>query len=56
MFSISAYVAGISLTAISAQTLTMIAGILAGSAGIVWFLRTKNREGYDSLETHTSQL
>lgn len=64
MFSISAYLAGISLTAISAQTLTLIAGLLAGSSGIVWLLRYKKHASYAQdegvnnldLEIHKSKV
>jgi MFS family permease len=44
MFSISSYIAGISLTMISAPTLTLVAGLLAGSSGVVWFLRSGKRD------------
>ncbi len=42
MFSISSYIAGISLTVISAQLLALIAGMLSSVAGIVWFFRTRH--------------
>lgn len=39
MFGLSSYVAGEAMVIISPETLTVISGILAGSAGIVWFIR-----------------
>lgn len=44
MFSISSFIAGVSLTVISAETLTLLAGILAGASGLVWFLRSGKHE------------
>ena len=41
VFGLSSYFAGVSLNYISAQLLTLIAGILASSSGVVWFLRNK---------------
>ncbi len=41
MFSISSYLAGFALTKYSAPSVTFVAGLLAGLAGIVWFLRTR---------------
>jgi len=41
VFGLSSYFAGVSLNYISAQLLTLIAGILASTSGIVWFLREK---------------
>lgn len=40
VFSLSGYLAGVSLNFISAQLLTVISGLLAGSSGAVWFLRS----------------
>ncbi len=39
VFGLSSYFAGVSLNYISAQLLTVIAGLLASSSGLVWFLR-----------------
>ena len=39
MFGISSYIAGESMVWISPETLTVISGLLAGSAGVVWFIR-----------------
>jgi MFS family permease len=50
IFSVSSYVSGISLTMISAQTLTLVAGLLAGSAGLVWFFRS-GKKGFAELDT-----
>lgn len=44
VFGLSSYFAGVSLNYISAQLLTLIAGILASSSGVVWFLREKKKE------------
>lgn len=41
VFGLSSYFAGVSLNYISAQLLTLIAGILASSSGVVWFLRNR---------------
>ena len=49
MFSISGYAAGLSLTMISAETLTLAAGLLAGSSGIVWFVRSR-LEGHGAVD------
>jgi MFS family permease len=43
MFSLSSYAASLAIYGISAQTLTVLSGLLAGSAGIVWFIREKPR-------------
>ena len=39
MFGISSYIAGESMVWMSPETLTVISGLLAGSAGVVWFIR-----------------
>lgn len=44
IFSFSAYLAGVSLNHISAQALTVISGLLAGSSGVIWFLRQKRED------------
>ena len=51
IFSLSSYLASLAIYGISAQTLTVISGILSASAGIVWFLRERksNSATYDSL-------
>ncbi len=41
IFSFSSYFAGLSLNYISAQLLTALSGLLAGSSGIIWFLRQR---------------
>ncbi len=41
VFSLSNLAAGYSLTVISAQLLTTLSGLLAGSSGLIWFLRQK---------------
>ena len=43
MFSLSSYLASLAIYGISPQMLTVISGLLAGSAGIVWFIREKPR-------------
>ncbi|MFV0388583.1 MAG: MFS transporter [Pyrinomonadaceae bacterium] len=42
MFSISGYAAGILLSNYSTVVVGILAGLLAGSTGLVWLLRTKN--------------
>lgn len=44
IFSFSAYFAGVSLNHISAPALTAISGLLAGSSGLIWFLRQKEAD------------
>lgn len=41
MFSLSSYFASLAVYEISPQMLTAISGLLAGSSGVVWFLRQK---------------
>ncbi len=41
VFSLSNLAAGYSLNVISAQLLTTLSGLLAGSSGLIWFLRQK---------------
>ncbi len=41
IFSFSSYLAGLSLNYVSAQLLTIVSGLLAGSSGLIWFLRQK---------------
>lgn len=43
VFGLSSYFAGVSLNHISAQMLNLIAGILASTSGVVWFLREKTK-------------
>jgi MFS family permease len=43
MFGLSSYFASLAIYEITPQTLTIISGLLAGSAGIVWFMRTEKR-------------
>jgi MFS family permease len=43
IFSLSSYFASLAMYGISAQTLTVISGILSASAGVVWFLRERNQ-------------
>lgn len=44
MFSISTYLATVSLRHISAPSLTVISGLLAGTSGIIWFLRNRKHD------------
>jgi MFS family permease len=41
MFSISSYLSSLAMYQISPQTLTVISGLLAGTAGLVWFVRER---------------
>ena len=41
MFSLSSYLSSLAIYEITPQTLTIISGLLAGTAGIVWFVRQK---------------
>ena len=41
MFGISSWAASLLIYGISPQVLTIFSGLLAGSAGIVWFIREK---------------
>lgn len=50
IFSFSSYLAGVSLSFISAQMLTIISGLLAASSGLVWFLRQKEKISKFELE------
>ena len=56
MFSVSSYLAGVSLTMISAQMLTLIAGLLASGAGVVWFMRSKKPEDYGAISAAAEPL
>lgn len=47
VFSFSSYFAGLSLNYISAPLLTALSGLLAGSSGIIWFLRQKDATHFD---------
>ncbi|CAN5454084.1 MFS transporter [soil metagenome] len=40
MFGLSSYAASLAIYGISPQTLTIISGLLAGTSGVVWFIRT----------------
>lgn len=44
MFGLSSWISSALVYGVSAQTLTIFSGLLAGSAGIVWFIREKDRE------------
>lgn len=44
MFGISSYVASMTMYYISPQLLTAISGLMSASAGVVWFLREKDRK------------
>lgn len=52
MFGLSSYGSGLAVYLISAEMLTLISGLLAGSAGVVWFIRERdnrfNDEGQSS--------
>lgn len=50
MFGLSSWAASLLIYGVSAQVLTVFSGILAGSAGIVWFIREK-KSGVESLES-----
>lgn len=43
MFSLSGYLAGISIYQITPQTLAIISGLLSASAGVLWFLRASKQ-------------
>ena len=43
MFGLSSWASSALVYGISAQTLTVLSGLLAGSAGIVWFVRERGR-------------
>ena len=43
MFGLSSWVSSLMIYGISAQVLTVLSGLLAGSAGIVWFIRERGR-------------
>jgi MFS family permease len=43
-FSLSSFLAGISLYVISPQMLMVLSGLLSASAGVVWFIRMRSRE------------
>ena len=45
MFGLSSWAASLLIYEISPQMLTIISGILAGTAGIVWFVREKKTAG-----------
>jgi hypothetical protein len=44
MFSLSSYLGSLAIYEISPQMLTVISGLLAGTAGLVWFARTDDSE------------
>ncbi len=44
MFGLSSWLASALVYGVSAQALTVISGILAGSSGIVWFIRERGRQ------------
>lgn len=50
IFGFSSYFASLAVYGISAQTLTVISGILSASAGIVWFMRERKPESNLRLE------
>lgn len=57
MFSISSYLAGLALLKFTAPQLTVVSGILAGMAGLVWFLRTRGPGGVgDTAEGETEPV
>jgi MFS family permease len=43
MFGVSSWVSSALVYGVSAQTLTIFSGLLAGSAGIVWFIREREK-------------
>ena len=54
MYGLTTYLASLAVYAISPQTLTVISGLLAGSAGVVWFLRTRPSSGGPEIEMLTA--
>ena len=54
MYGLTTYLASLAVYAISPQTLTVISGLLAGSAGVVWFLRTRPSSGGPEVEMLTA--
>jgi Na+/melibiose symporter-like transporter len=50
IFGLSSYLASLAVYGMSAQTLTIISGILSASAGIVWFLRERNQNSRFKLQ------
>jgi MFS family permease len=46
MFGLSTYLASLAIYVITPQTLTVISGLLAGTAGIVWFVRNRTEERF----------
>ncbi len=56
MFSFASFLAGVSLTIISAEAATAIAGLIASGAGIVWFVRSRNPDNYGQLSPNSDEL
>jgi hypothetical protein len=44
MFSLSSYLSSLAMYQITPQLLTVISGLLAGTAGVVWFARERKSE------------
>lgn len=53
MFGMSSYFAGLSMSVISPQTLTLISGLVAASSGVLWFIREGTKE--PSIGSHISE-
>lgn len=49
-YSLSSFLAGISLYVISPQMLMVLSGLLSGSAGVVWFIRMRRRSQFFARE------
>jgi len=45
VFSLSGLVAGYAMNVVSTETVTVVAGLFAGSAGIIWFWRGREADG-----------
>ena len=43
MFGVSSYISSLAMYEISPQTLTVLSGLLAGTSGIVWFVRQRKK-------------
>jgi len=46
MFGVSSFLSGMALTKFSAPTVTFVAGLLAGTGGVVWLIRTRKPGSY----------
>ena len=55
MFGLSSWASSLLIYGVSAQTLTILSGLLAGSAGILWFVRERGR-AHNGFELETFKL